>query len=54
MMDRDVDVVIQKVLARVSTAEERDWLLDQLMKFYNQLLMLLAKKRYNQKDRTPT
>ncbi len=44
----DKDVVIQKVLVGHATQAEKDWLLDNLMKFYNEILVLLSKKRWNE------
>lgn len=42
-MDRDV--VIQKYLTGHSSQLERDWLLGELLKFYNGVLILLSKRR---------
>lgn len=41
-MDRDY--VIQRYLTGKITPEERRWLLDSLVKFYNRLMVLLAKR----------
>ncbi len=41
-MDRDI--VIQKYLTGKITPEERKWLLANLLKFYNEVLMLLARR----------
>ena len=44
----DKDIVIQKVITGHATQAEKDWLLDNLMKLYNEILILLSKKRYNE------
>ena len=47
---RDRDIIIQKVLTRHATQEEKDWLLSQLMILYNEILILLSRRQYEKKE----
>lgn len=40
-----IDILIQKYLTNKTTPEEKEYLLDQLLKFYNQLIMYLENFR---------
>ena len=45
-MTFDRDVVVQKVLTGFANDEEKEWLLNNLMVFYNEVLILLSKRDF--------